>query len=287
MHSKKYASMDEVAVRNQETIALISPKKAAEMPGARFFFTTRRGGVSQGCYASLNLGEHVGDDPGAVSRNRARVAKALTRSVPGRADPGVRSVCYLKQVHGSTTVEAEPWCTPPHADALVTRSPGLVLAILTADCAPVLFVDEGARVVGAAHAGWRGSVAGVLESCLDAMIHLGAHRERIHAWIGPCIRQPSYPVDHSFNETFMANPENKFFPECGKFFSKQKKTGNLLFDLPGYIQGRLEFYGLLKERIDDVRLCTFQEENVFFSHRRATQHSQEPCGRQAGYIHLV
>lgn len=277
--------MAEEAIRNQETI-LLSPKKMPNVPGAQFFFTTRRGGVSQGNYASLNLGEHVGDNPGDVSRNRARVATALTGTA--RRDAQVTSICYVNQVHGTKTVDANLWPkSPPDADALVTQQAGLALAILTADCAPVLFADSDAQVVGAAHAGWRGSVSGVLESCLDAMICLGACRERIHALIGPCIRQPSYQVDAAFRKALLTNPHNKIATETQKFFSKQEKIGKLLFDLPGYIQARLRFHGLLEERIHDVSLCTYQKENDLFSHRHATQHGQAPCGRQSGGVFLV
>ena len=281
MHSKSVYSMAEVTRENQETIPLLLPKKAARVPGVQFFFTTRRGGVSQGSYASLNLGQHVGDNPLAVSSNRARVAAAL-------AVEGASAVCYVNQVHGTTTVEAAFWpMAPPDADALVTRQTGLVLAILTADCAPVLFADVDARVVGAAHAGWRGSVSGVLESCLDAMIRLGANQKRIHALIGPCIQQPSYQVDRDFKKALLTDSHNKIAFEARKIFSEQKKVATLLLDLPGYVRGRLEFYGLLRERIYDVSTCTYQKESDFFSHRRATQRGCSPCGRQIGGVFLL
>lgn len=279
--------MAEVVTKNQATISLIWPKKPTYLSGVRYFFSTRRGGVSQGGYASLNLGGHVADDSQAVAINRQHLlmaAKMAAKScTTGR---GVESVCYLNQVHGTTTVEASDWSTPPDADAMVTQKPGVVLAILTADCAPVLFVDYEARVIGAAHAGWRGSCAGVLESCLDAMIRLGARRRHIDTMIGPCIRRDSYQVDPPFVEAFQTHSGNKVALAGQNFFSKQKNVDKLLFDLPRYICERLEIYGLLREKIDDVLLCTYQKRDDFFSHRRATQSNQAPCGRQVGGVFL-
>ena len=277
---KKTTSMTALPTENQEIIPLLLPEKAIEVPGVQFFFTTRRGGGSQGAYASLNLGDHVGDDPRLVARNRARLESLWA----GR----ITKMCYLNQVHGTTTVAAEagPLAPPPEADAWVTRHPGIALAILTADCAPVLFADGTARVIGAAHAGWRGGLAGVLESCLDAMLHLGARREQITALVGPSIQHASYAVDEAFQATF-ARHEDKISPGYKKFFSKQNYAGKLLFDLPGYLRGRLALYGLLKERIHDARQCTYLEKNEFFSHRRSTQQGVAPCGRQVGGVFLA
>ncbi|MBF0460083.1 MAG: peptidoglycan editing factor PgeF [Magnetococcales bacterium] len=277
---KKCNSMTGPLTENQETIPLIRPERWMAVPGVQFFFTTRRGGVSQGRYASLNLGGHVGDDPGAVACNRARVEAIWA----GR----IQQVCYLNQVHGTTTVEAGNWSpsTPPDADAQVTRQPGLVLAILTADCAPVLLADGTARVIGAAHAGWRGGLSGVLESCLEAMLRLGAHRERIHALIGPCIRQSAYVVDETFQAAFITHAEKNAL-DCKKFFSKQNNAGRLHFDLPGYLQARLKSCGLSEERIHDAELCTYSKNNDFFSHRHATHRGLAPCGRQIGGLFLV
>lgn len=291
MLSRKCASMAEVGMENQETIPLLSPKNIWPVPSAPCFFSTRRGGSSLGSHASLNLGEHVGDDAKAVANNRGRVQKALawhggTRDHP-HSDARPNRVCHVNQVHGTTTVEADHWPTPPDADALVTDQRGITLAILVADCAPVLFADAEAQVIGAAHAGWRGSVSGILESCLDAMIRLGARRERIHALIGPCIRQPSYHVNETFREELLANPHNKIAEKCQKFFTRPGKVDTILFDLPGYIQERLVFHGLLKERTYDAMLCTYKKEDTFFSHRRATQRGLAPCGRHAGYIFLA
>ncbi len=277
---KKCDSMTGLPTRNQATIPLIRPESVAEVPGVQFFFTTRRGGVSSGRYESLNLGGHVGDDPSAVANNRARVVALWG----GR----VRKIVYLNQVHGATTVTltGDPPDTPPDADGWVTQQEGIALAILTADCAPVLLADGTARVIGAAHAGWRGGLSGVLESCLDAMLRLGARREQINALIGPCIRQPSYIVGDDFQAIFAAHSD-KNAPSHKKFFSKQERDGRLRFDLPGYLRKRLGFYGLPEERIHDVKLCTCSEKNDFFSHRRATQQGLAPCGRQIGGVFLV
>lgn len=278
--------MSEVVDENQATIPLPLIKKGGGVSGVRFFFTTRAGGVSQGEYASLNLGVHVGDDPGAVFHNRSRLLRALRRDVDHKKT-AIQSVCYVNQVHGVNTVQAHAWsATPPDADAMVTRQEGVVLAILTADCAPVLLADPQARVVGAAHAGWRGGMAGVLESCVGAMVDLGACRASMHALIGPCIHPPSYRVGHAFLETFLAFPLHKKDIECQKFFSEQKKDGTLLFDLPGYVRARLLFNGLPEKRVHDVQLCTYRSKNNFFSHRRATERGVVPCGRQVGAVFL-
>ncbi|MBF0583707.1 MAG: peptidoglycan editing factor PgeF [Magnetococcales bacterium] len=274
--------MTECSSENQVTIPLLLPERLtglADLPGVQLFFTTRRGGVSQGSYDSLNLGGHVGDDAAAVARNRARVAALWGERID--------RICYLNQVHGTTTVEqrGEEPVTAVDADAWVTQQTGMVLAILTADCAPVLLADAEARVIGAAHAGWRGGLAGVLESCLDAMLERGARREHIQAVIGPCIHQTFYTVDEAFLAAFDSQSD-KISINHKKFFSKQNNTGRMRFDLPGYLQERLKLYGLLKERIHDVKLCTYSESNDFFSHRRATHQGSSPCGRQMGGIFL-
>ncbi|MEO5364260.1 MAG: peptidoglycan editing factor PgeF [Magnetococcus sp. DMHC-8] len=276
---KKCDSMTGLPVENQATIPLVRPESAAEVDGVSFFFTTRHGGVSRGEYASLNLGEHVGDDPAAVANNRARVAESW--------DGRVKRVCYLNQVHGTTTITTDgSLMTPPDADAWVTRQEGIVLAIMTADCAPVLLADGTARVIGAAHAGWRGGLFGILESCLTAMVRLGAQRERINALIGPCIHPSSYTVNADFQAAF-ATHSGKIADGYKKFFSKQNSNGRMQFDLPGYLRERLRTTGLSEERIHDVKLCTYSESNDFFSHRRATQQGTAPCGRQIGGIFLA
>ena len=287
MFLKKFVSMAEVDTGNQETIPLFLPKSTQKFPGVHFFFTTRRGGVSQGAYASLNLGGHVGDDATKVGQNRARLLLALRGLIkPGETPPYVLS--FINQIHGAITVESQGCSTDlPEADAQVSQQRGVVLTIMTADCAPVLFVDPEAQTVGAAHAGWRGALGGVLESCMETMIQLGARRERIYAMIGPCIQQPSYTVNDSFREVFTNDAQNKMHLGYQKFFAKHKKADTLQFDLPGYIKGRLEINGLLKERIDYVSLCTYQSKTDFFSHRRAGHAGETPCGRQAGGIFLA
>ena len=287
MFLKQFVSMAEVTTENQETIPLFLPKNRQKAPGVHFFFTTRQGGVSQGSYASLNLGGHVGDDETTVGQNRARLLSALRTVVePGKPLPYALS--FVNQVHGATTVESQDWSTnPPDADAQVSQRRGIVLTIMTADCAPVLFADSEAQIIGAAHAGWRGALGGVLESCIEAMIQLGARRERIYATIGPCIQQPSYTVNDSFREAFLSDPFNKMHLGYQKFFSKDEKAGTIQFDLPGYILGRLKINGLLKERIDYVSLCTYQNKTDFFSHRRASHAKHTPCGRQVGGLFLA
>ncbi|MBF0096356.1 MAG: peptidoglycan editing factor PgeF [Magnetococcales bacterium] len=276
----KSFSMTDSPNGEQVTIPLLTAENGQGWPGIFYFFTTRHGGVSQGAHASLNLGTHVQDDAQAVAINRHRVAQVL--------GPAVRWISFLDQVHGTHTVHttAEPWSTPPAADAQVSRTPGVVLAILTADCVPVLFADPQARVIGAAHAGWRGALHGVSEACLDGMRASGASINEIHAIIGPCIHAESYSVEPPFLEEF-AHHSDKMRLDYKKFFSKQNNIGKLRFDLPGYLRERLEMYGLSRERIHDAKQCTCSRNNDFFSHRHATQRHIAPCGRQMGGILLV
>ena len=169
----------------------LTADRLAALPGIAHGFFTRHGGVSQGGYASLNCGLGSKDDPAAVRENRARVAASLS----------AQSLLTAHQVHSATAVIVESaWSTEerPRADAIVTATPGLALGVLTADCAPVLFADAEAKVVGAAHAGWRGAIGGVLEATLAAMEQLGASKARIEAAVGPCIGQPAYEVGFDF-----------------------------------------------------------------------------------------
>lgn len=273
--------MTETGIGNQEAIPQFFPKTGPEVFGVRFFFATRHAGVSQGRYSSLNVASHVGDDWNAVQSNRLSLITALKQKES--------LLCLVNQVHGSKTVVAQSWSgLIPDADALVSRQPGIILGVVTADCVPVLFADPVSLVVGAAHAGWRGSVAGVLESCLEAMEKLGADYRRIEVRIGPCIRKPVYEVNLGFKTALMADSNNKILLNCEKCFSKHHNKGTLLFDLPKYVNERLLFHGLLKEKIYDVAACTYQNEDLFFSHRRASQRrDQVPCGRQISGVFLV
>lgn len=240
-----------------------------------FFFTTRRGGVSLGSYAGLNLGDHVQDNPGHVAQNRTLVLERLS--------PRPQALCLANQVHGNrvATITA-PLSTPPDADALITRVPGLLLGVLTADCVPILFGDARNRATGAAHAGWRGALAGVVENTLAGMVALGCRRRDIHALIGPCIRQDAYVVGPEFLDRFLQDQK-----ENRRFFSIEGEGASrtIHFDLPGLVVDRLCGAGLIQENIHDLEICTHTRED-FFSHRRATRQDRAPCGRQLAGVWL-
>jgi len=198
-------------------------------PRIRHAFFTREGGVSRGLFASLNCGFGSRDDPARVEENRAIAAAQL--ALP------VEQLVTCHQVHGTATVTVEqPWqrTANPRADGMVTAVPGIALGVLAADCAPVLFLDPEARVIGAAHGGWRGALAGVMEATVAAMTALGARPERISAGIGPCIAQPSYEVGPEFAATFAAAD-----PDSGGFFESAPREGHFRFDIGGYIVLRM------------------------------------------------
>ena len=243
--------------------------------GIRHGFFTREGGVSDGLYASLNCGFGSNDDPANVAENRRRVAATLGLA----ADRLV--TCY--QIHSPTvaTVDA-PWRLEerPRADALVTRTPGLALGILTADCAPVLFADPAARIIGAAHAGWRGAVGGVLEATVAAMGALGAEPSRLVAAIGPCIAQASYEVGPEFPAPFLAQDATNL-----AFFVPARREGFFLFDLPGYIARRLKRLGL--GRVEQTGGDTAGEPDRFFSYRRSCLLKEPDFGRGISAISLA
>jgi len=238
-------------------------------------FFTRQGGVSCGPYASLNCSLSGQDERRSVLENRARAARAL-----GVA-PG--SLVGLMQVHGCEAVTvAKPWRPGegPAGDAMVTDRPGIGLGIVTADCAPVLFADEGAGVIGAAHAGWRGAVAGVLEATVEAMISLGASIQRIAAAIGPCIGQVSYEVGPELRDSVLADNL------AGAAFLRPGQRGaRWQFDLSGYCRWRLETTGVT--RIDTIAADTVAEEDRFFSHRRRTLTGGGPIGHQMSIVALA
>lgn len=241
----------------------------------RHAFFTREGGVSDGIYASLNGGIGSNDAPDNVRENRTRMATAL-----GVAPTHFVS-CY--QIHSPTVIVAErPWTreNSPRADALVTRVPKLAIGVTTADCGPVLFSDAQAGVVGAAHAGWKGALTGVLEATVAAMEKLGAARARIHAAIGPLIRQPNYEVGAEFVDRFKAaHAANE------KFFVPSTKPGHSMFDLPGYIKARLEAAEI--KSVEDLKLCTYAEPARFFSYRRTTHRREPDYGRHVNAITLI
>nr|WP_314070151.1 peptidoglycan editing factor PgeF [uncultured Roseococcus sp.] len=233
---------------------------------ARHGFFTRRGGVSTGAYAELNCGLRGDDPPANVTENRARVARALG------GEPG--ALRSLRQVHGPRVVVAdEPWGELPEADGMVTRAPGVVLGIITADCAPALFHDPEAGVIGGAHAGWRGAVSGVLEATVEAMLALGAARDRIQAVIGPCISQASYEVRADLRDA-VADP---------RFFSPGRDAEHFHFDLAGYGVARLTAAGV---KATSIGLDTLADDARFFSHRRRTLAGGGPLGHQISAIVL-
>jgi len=242
------------------------------LAGVPHGFLGRRGGVSTGLVAGLNTGPGSGDDPAAVAENRARAVAAVL--------PGARLVTVY-QIHSADCVTlAEPWdeAARPRADALATDRPGLLLGIVTADCAPVLLADREAGVIGAAHAGWKGALAGVTDSTIDAMLRLGARAERIAAAIGPCIAQASYEVDESFCERFFAAD-----PANGEFFAAGK-PGHFQFDLEAYVAMRLGLAGI--GRIAKLGLDTYAAPDHFYSFRRATHRGEPDYGRQISLIGL-
>lgn len=245
---------------------IVTSSLLSELPGLRHAFFTREGGVSEGIYESLNGGLGSKDDPARVHENRRRMASAL------HVQPSHFLTVY--QVHSpDVAIVAEPWPNDerPHADALVTRTPGLAIGITTADCGPVLFADPKARVIGAAHAGWKGAFGGVIEATLNAMETLGAHRTDIRAAIGPLIRQPSYEVGAEFVERFTATDADN-----ARYFIPSSRPDHAMFDLAGFIRTRLEHAGIAA--IDDVGLDTYADPR-FFSYRRTTHRAEPDYGR--------
>ncbi len=235
-------------------------------------FLGRRGGVSTGELAGLNVGFGSNDDREAIAENRRRAIAAV---LPGAA------LATVHQVHSAEAVYAErPWpqdARPP-ADAMVSDRPGLLLGILTADCAPVLLADAQAGVVGAAHAGWRGALAGVTDATIAAMERLGADRARIRAAVGPCIAQPSYEVDDGFRDRFLrARPAN------ARFFIDGPE-GKPHFALEAYVGFRLEGAGI--GNVEMLHLDTYADADRFYSYRRATHRGEADYGRQVSLIGL-
>ncbi len=242
-------------------------------PGVRHAFFGRRGGVSSGIYATLNAGPGSRDDASAVAENRARIAGAL-----GVAPTHLLS---LHQIHSARAVRVDgPWTgSRPEADALVTTTPGLALSALSADCAPLLLVDAEAGVIGAAHAGWKGALGGVIEACVAAMAQAGAEASRIRAAIGPCIHQPSYEVGPDFRDAF-ANDDAM----VARFF--QPGAGDRLhFDLPGYCLDRLARAGVTQT--EALPLDTYADAASFHSHRRHVHLKIDDYGRNCAAIALV
>ena len=242
------------------------------LAGTHHAFLGRRGGVSTGLVAGLNVGLGSSDDPLAIAENRHLAVQTVA--------PGARLVTVY-QVHSSEVVVADHWADDarPHADAMVTDRPGLVLGILTADCAPVLFADSEASVIGAAHAGWKGALSGVTDATIDAMKKLGAKRDRIAAAIGPCIARASYEVDAGFLARFTgADPANE------RFFAAGKRVGHHQFDLEAYVAHRLASAGIT--RVVALGLDTYSQTDRYFSFRRATHAGDPDYERQISLIAL-
>lgn len=253
---------------------MLQSRTLAAIKGIRHGFFTREGGVSRGLYASLNGGVGSNDAAADVAENRARMAKALA------VTPERFLTAY--QIHSPDVIVADaPWTAEarPRVDAIVTATPGLAIGVSTADCGPVLFADRQARVIGAAHAGWRGALTGVLEATVAAMEKLGAARERLSVALGPMIRQPSYEVGPEFVARFVAAD-----PEYARFFRSAGADGHAMFDLGGFIAHRLRLAGVTE--IDDLGLDTFAEPDRFYSYRRTTKRAEPDYGRHINAIAL-
>ncbi len=244
---------------------MLTSSALSSTPKLRHGFFTRAGGVSRGAYAALNCGLGSRDKPDAVRENRRRAMAQL--------DCAYEDLTTLSQIHSTEVVTLDRPLSPesrPEADGLVTKQRGLVLGVLSADCAPLLFVDPKAGVIGAAHAGWRGALDGVGEATLAAMEALGASRKQIRAAIGPCIAQTSYEVGPEFKARFIeADPDNIAYFEEGI-------ADRLHFDLKSYLADRLARSGLAEVSVEPADTCA--EELRFFSYRRATKQGERDFG---------
>jgi polyphenol oxidase len=253
---------------------MIEASSLAQLDGIAHRFFTRRGGVSSGLYSSLNCGFGSGDNPDNVRENRRRAAEAF-----GRREP---ELLTLYQIHSTDVlaVGAERWISPgaPKADGMVTDRPDVVLGVMAADCAPVLLADPQAQVIGAAHAGWRGALNGVVEATIAAMEKLGARRERVRAAVGPCIGRESYEVGPEFPAPFLKQDEAN-----ARFFRPAPRAGHFLFDLPGYICGRV---GKAEVAVEATGHDTLAAPDDFFSYRRNTLQGVKDYGRGLSAIAL-
>ena len=249
-----------------------SPHLAA--PALRHGFFTRHGGVSQGIYGALNCGLGSGDDRAAIAENRARVQASFGKDTV---------LTGVHQVHGNqvqTIRQPAQVHDRPQADGLVTDCPDIILSVLTADCAPVLFADPVARVIGAAHAGWRGALAGICEAVIDAMLRLGAQPENIAAVIGPAISGQNYEVDAAMEAAFVEQEE-----AWRDFFTPGRQPDKRQFHLAPYVARRLELAGI--GTVGQAALCTYAEPERFFSFRRATHLGEPDYGRALSAIMLA
>jgi purine-nucleoside/S-methyl-5'-thioadenosine phosphorylase / adenosine deaminase len=246
--------------------------ESLRIPGLAHGFFTRLGGISQGVYASLNGGVGSRDAPEAVTENRARIAGSLGAAPERLAVPF--------QIHSPDAVaitELWPPSARPQCDALVTATPGLPLGVTGADCGMILFADQGARVIGAAHAGWKGALAGVVEATVAAMEKLGAKRDNVVAALGPCIGHRSYEVGPEFVAAFGAAGD-----DTARYFAPSRRAGHSMFNLNAYIAERAARARI--GRFEDLRLDTYADERRFFSYRRATHRKEPDYGRLMSVI---
>ncbi len=253
---------------------MLQARNLASLPGLRHGFFGRRGGVSEGVWASLNVGQRSGDDLARVAANRARCAQALGCA----AD----RLVVARQVHGTLCAKVDvPWDgEPAAADGLATREPGLLLGVVTADCAPVLFADAGTGVTGACHAGWRGALDGVAESTLAAMRDLGADIGRVQAAIGPCIASASYEVGPEFRDRFLEAD-----PASADLFAVPPGGSRPHFDLKAFLARRLRRAGVASVEVLPDDTCA--DEAGFFSYRRTTLRGEGRFGLQLSAIGLA
>ena len=257
---------------SRSTKALLDSTTSSLLAGTAHGFLGRAGGVSEGVYAGLNIGLGSDDDRGAIFENRRRATEGVLAG---------SELITVHQVHSADVVTVTgplPLEQRPQADAMVTNRSDLLLGILTADCVPVLFHDPKANVVGAAHAGWKGALAGVTDNVITAMQELGADRDHIASAIGPCIAQASYEVDAGFHETFLnADTDNDRFFVAGK-------PNHFQFDIEAYVAARLQAAGI--SQIDKLGLDTYAHENRYFSYRRSCHRGEAGYGRQISLIGL-
>lgn len=253
---------------------MILAQMLADLDGVQHRFFTRQGGVSEGLYSSLNCGYGSGDRPDNVRENRRRVAEHF-----GLAEADLQTV---HQIHSTDvlTVANDRWSSPgaPKADAMVTDRPGVVLGVLAADCAPVLLADAESGVIGAAHAGWKGALGGVVDATIAAMEKLGARRERLKVAVGPCIGPVSYEVGPEFPAPFLVQDAAN-----DRFFAKAQRAGHFMFDLPGYLLHRTALNGVA---VTSTGHDTLSATDEFFSYRRNTLQGVRDYGRGLSAIAL-
>lgn len=254
------------------TLHVLQSPLLASLPGVRHAFFTRKGGKSRGVYASLNVGVGSRDEPSAVNENRARCAAHF--------EAELRALLTCFQTHSATAVVARaPWAERPEADAIVTSAPGLVCGALTADCAPVLIADPQAGVVASVHAGWKGALAGVVASAVEAMVGQGASPARMVAAVGPCIGPDSYEVGAEFRDRF-----EKVDSAHAAFFRASDGEEKAMFDLPAFVLARLRAAGV--GQAEWIGRDTYAEEAYFFSNRRAFKRQEADYGRLMSAIQL-